>query len=173
LELINTKETRRVIGVDNDHIIPLIFYQNEVGFRQSTAPVNVDIFKNNQLKGLLTPHIPLQTSSGEMISLRQLANHILEQRLQEKKPKPTEFFLLLTFDKNNSNPNVNKLKLIEEYRDFDIITILLTSDLNLAKDKYAYYASSRDLQKALYSPESEDVIVIRPDSMLLGTLRST
>ena len=169
----NTQKSMQVIGIDKDYKIPLIFYENEAGFKHIGMEQKQYVVKNS-LGNILVPHIMIKNcENGDIISLRQLANYYLERRITNEVSLKKDFIIVLVFCEANINSALKKVNDIEELRQYDkiIVEIVTEKEVNKNKDSFIINDDINKFKKYFENPKIDDVVIFRSDSMIIGTLK--
>ena len=169
----DTQKSMQVIGVDKDYKIPLIFYENEAGFKHIGMEQKQYIVKNS-LRDILVPHIMIRNcENGDNISFRQLANYYRERRIISEVSLKKDFIIVLVFCEGNSDNALKKVNDIQELKQYDkiIVKIVAEREANKNKDSFIINDDINKFKKYFENPKIDDVIIFRSDSMIIGTLK--
>jgi len=163
LEISKPRNCQQTIGVHPDYKIPLIFLKEETQWRYKYQNRG----GNNDIAGLLCPHVEITDRAGTQISLRHLPE-VLYQRisLNEKEENPENFVIALMFKNQDENKYIEKVKQIlseKESTKGKIIPIVISQDSE-------YSCQNMDLLLSKLQSNQDNIILIRSDSIIISKL---
>ena len=168
------KKYQNTIGVHEYYKIPLIFLKEETQWKYYESKEQLK--DENNITGLLCPHVYLENSEGKVFSLRSLPE-ILRQRNGKDKIEASENFYIVLKFKEEIGQNM-KTKIDEIIADQIVqgetvevhIKELSTPDGKALKNEDEKVLFCKNYENMLQKPRSsrDNVIIIRSDAIVIA-----